>query len=191
MNFLNTQVSDSRNTDLTKAASCVTKFTSSPKILQLRFGTWDKHHRGTIRSWVIEKDGPQLRDYISRARMCNNWQRSKVLNCGHTLISLLDHDGNRKPPFGNGIISNPQTSASIVLLPTENNCTLRLQSRPTSCADTPEPEIEVTTSTWVVVRPVSIDWNCVCTVYHRPEHGGGTTPNSSRSASYVRCNSLV
>ena len=35
-----------------------------PEILQLRFSTLDEFHKGTIGSWVMGNDGPQLRDYI-------------------------------------------------------------------------------------------------------------------------------
>jgi hypothetical protein len=34
------------------------------EILRLKFASWDKHHRGTIKSWIMENDGPQLRDYV-------------------------------------------------------------------------------------------------------------------------------
>ena len=72
------------------------------QILQIKFGTWDKFHQGTIQQWVVTIAG-QLRDYIMSPQVTQ-----RVLNEGlemrahlviivgsrHILLWDMDKDGN-------------------------------------------------------------------------------------------------
>ncbi|RPB19292.1 DUF1703-domain-containing protein [Terfezia boudieri ATCC MYA-4762] len=56
---LNVPVGSSGNAVLAKAD--ILRDYTLPQIIELRFGHWDKYHRGTIRSWVMENEGPAAR----------------------------------------------------------------------------------------------------------------------------------
>ena len=72
-------------------------------ILQLKFGTWDRHHRGTIRSWVMENGGQQLRGYIKSAEVRQLVEKGSlelqahlviIVGSRHILLWDMDKEGN-------------------------------------------------------------------------------------------------
>src|SRR5206468_443822 len=102
INFLNVQVAGNNYAnDLTKAATlCNYKL---PEILQLRFSTNDQFHRGTIESWVMENDGPQLRNYIKSATVQQLVKKGSlelraqlviIVGSRHILLWDMDKEGN-------------------------------------------------------------------------------------------------
>ena len=87
INFLNVQVDRNKYpNDLTKAD--ILRNYDLTEILQLRFSTWDKYHRGTIKSWVMEKDGPQLRDYIKSTKVQQLVEKRSLELQAHLVIII-------------------------------------------------------------------------------------------------------
>ncbi|KIX01367.1 uncharacterized protein Z518_09092 [Rhinocladiella mackenziei CBS 650.93] len=73
------------------------------RILALEFMHWDKHHHGTTKSQVTEKDGPQLRGYIKSADVRRRVNEESlelqahlviVVGSRHILLWDMDKDGN-------------------------------------------------------------------------------------------------
>ena len=59
-----------------------------PNILQLAFSTWDKYHEGTIESWVVRKESPQLREYIMGTEV-QQWVKKQNLELKAHLVIIV------------------------------------------------------------------------------------------------------
>jgi hypothetical protein len=67
INFLDVPVVGNKTDNIAKA-TILCNYTL-PEILQLKFGWWDKYHKGTIKEWVVTNAVSQLRDYIKSAEV--------------------------------------------------------------------------------------------------------------------------
>ena len=77
-----------------------------PDILQLRFNSLDMRHHGTIQSWVMEKEAPQLRGYIKSAEVQQQLEKQSlqlkahfviIVGSRHILLWDMDEEGNLAP----------------------------------------------------------------------------------------------
>ncbi|KIX03383.1 uncharacterized protein Z518_06935 [Rhinocladiella mackenziei CBS 650.93] len=100
INFLNIQDGD---TYAHLAKADILRDYNLSKILQLRFATWDSHHEGTIRSWVIGNEARQLRDYIKSTEIQQKVEKDSlklqahfviVVGSRHILLWDMDKEGN-------------------------------------------------------------------------------------------------
>ena len=77
-----------------------------PDILQLKFSSSDVRHHGTIESWVMEKEAPQLKGYIKSAEVQQQLEKQSlqlkahfviVVGSRHILLWDMDEEGNLAP----------------------------------------------------------------------------------------------
>jgi hypothetical protein len=78
------------------------RFYRLPDILQLRFVPWDKHHQGTIKSWVQENETWQLRDYVKSSEVRQYLEKGSlqlkaylviIIGSRHILLWGMDKEG--------------------------------------------------------------------------------------------------
>ncbi|KAF8429914.1 hypothetical protein BGX38DRAFT_1263668 [Terfezia claveryi] len=85
--YLNIPVGSSGNAVLARADTL--RDYTLPQILELRFGHWDRYHGGTIQSWVMENEGPQLRDYNIKSAYVQQLMKKQSLELRAHLVIIV------------------------------------------------------------------------------------------------------
>lgn len=102
ISFLDIQVDGNRNANVVAKLKTLRDY-KLPEILKLRFCTWDRHHQGTIESWVMGNDGPQLKDYIKSTNVQQLMEERSlelqahlviIVGSRHILLWDMDKEGN-------------------------------------------------------------------------------------------------